>query len=128
MSLYQTIKPLFVASVAAVAVLTASGAAQQAFPTNIWAAGIVVASMWVLILAAVVFFVLPVLAIAPGFRRPSIGLAAGWGALATSVFVGLIFGRPYRLYGPQALVVFAAAGAVAGMSYALLVRRQRDSV
>ena len=122
-----TIKSLFVASLAAVAVLTASGAAQQEFPTNVWAAGIVVAWMWVLTLATGVFFVLPVLAMTPRLRRPSIWLAAGWGALATSVFVGLILGRPNKLYGPQALVVFAAAGKVAGVCYALLVRRQRDS-
>ena len=121
MPLYQTIKPLFVASVAAVAVLTASWGAQQGFPTNVWTAGIVVAWMWVLTLAACVLFVLPVLAIAPRLRRPSIWLAAGWGALTASAFAGLIFGRPYN---PQALVVFAATGAVAGVCYALLVRRQ----
>ena len=124
MPLHQTIKPLFVASVAAVAVLTASWGARQGFPTNVWAAGIVVAWMWVLTLAAIVFFVLPVLAIAPRLRRPSIWLAAGWGALTASAFAGLIIGRPYKLYGPQALVVFAATGAVAGVCYALLVRRQ----
>ena len=124
MSLCQAIKLLLVASVAAVAVLTASWAAQQGVPTDVWAAIIVVAWMWVLVLAAGVFFVLPVLAIVPRLRRPSTWLAAGWGALTASAFVGLIFGRPYRLYGPQALVVFAAAGAVAGVCYALLVQRQ----
>ena len=128
MSLHQTLKPLLVASVAAVAVLTASWGAQEGFPTNVWAAGIVVAWMWVLALAVGVFFVLPVLAIAPGLRRPSIWLAAGWGALTTSAFLGLIFGRPYKLYGSQALVVFVAAGAVAGVCYALLVRRQPVAV
>ena len=124
MPLYQTIKPLLVASVAAVAVLTASWGAQQGFPTSVWAVGIVVLWMWVLTLAAGVFFVLPVLAIAPRLPRPSIWLAAGWGALTASAFAGLIIGRPYKLYGPQALVVFAATGAVAGVCYALLVRRQ----
>ena len=121
MPLYQTIKPLFVASVAAVAVLAASWGAQQGFPTNVWAVGIVVLWMWVLTLAACVLFVLPVLAIAPRLRRPSIWLAAGWGALTGSASAGLIFGRPYN---PQALVLFAASGAVAGVCYALLVRRK----
>ena len=127
MSLFQTFKPLLVASVAAVAVLAASWGAQQGFPTNVWAAGIVVVWMWVLILAGGVFFVLPVLAILPRLRRPSIWLAAGWGALTMSAFVSLIFGRPYKLYGPEALILFAAAGAVAGVCYALLVRRQPDT-
>jgi hypothetical protein len=124
MSLYQTFKPLFVASFAAVAVLAASWGAQPGFPINVWAVGIVVAWMCGLTLAGVLLFVLPVLAILPKLRRPSIWLAAGWGALTACAYVGLIFGRPYKLYGPQALVVFAATGAVAGVCYALLVRRQ----
>jgi hypothetical protein len=124
MPLYQTLKPLFLASVAAVAVVTAISGAQRVFPTNAWAVVSVAAWIWVLTLATGIVFVLPVLAIAPRLRRPPIWLAAGWGAFTACAFVSLIFGRPYKLYGPQALVVFAAAGAVAGVCYAVLARRQ----
>ena len=123
MPLYQTLKPLFLASAVAVVVVAAISMAQRVFPTSGWSVVSMAALMWVLTLAAAVVFVLPVLAIAPRLRRPPIWLAAGWGALAAGAFAGLIFGWPYRLYGPQGLVVFAAVGAVAGMSYAVLARR-----
>ena len=128
MSLYQTLKPLFLSTVAAVAVVTAVSGAQGVLPTSAWAVVSVAAWIWVLTVAAGVVFVLPVFAIAPRLRRPPIWLAAGWGALTASAFVGLIFGRPYKLYDPQALFVFAAAGAVAGVCYALLARRQPSAI
>ena len=125
MSLYQTLKPLFLSTAAAVAVVTAVSGAQRALPTSAWAVVSVTAWIWVLTVATGVVFVLPV---APRLRRPPILLAAGWGTLTASAFVGLIFGRPYKLYGPQALGVFAAAGALAGVCYALLARRQPSAI
>src|SRR5262245_41508369 len=124
MPFYQALKPLFLASVAAVVVLIALSGDRQLVPPTSWGAVVLAAWMWALTLAAGVVFVLPVLALAPQSRRPPIWVAAGWGALTACASAVLILGRPYKLYSPRAMIAFAAAGAVAGVCYAMLARRQ----
>jgi hypothetical protein len=120
----RTIWPLVAAPGGAVIVMAAFDAVSRGSVRPGLEFLIVMAFMWAISLAAAAMFVLPILALVPRVRRPSLGVAAIWGAGAALAFWALFFGQPVvTTASPQAVGALAAAGAASGILYAVLVRR-----
>ena len=112
--LRDTIRPLLLAPLGAVVVFAAFGLSPQ---PGFAGFGFLAAMVWGYSLAAGLVFVVPVLALAPRWRRPPVWVAGIWGVLVASAFAGLIIGRPSHL-----LVPVMTAGAASELVYAVAAR------
>lgn len=119
----QTVGPLVIASWASVLVQIMYAVLFQTIRPLGVGFLIVVLWSWGLSLAAGVLFVIPILALVPRLRKPSLWVAAIWGAVVSWLFSGVVFRRVYVMSSPIALIGIGSAGAAAGLLYAVLVKR-----
>jgi hypothetical protein len=83
--------------------------------------------------AAEAVLVLPIMLVWPVTRRPSLLVAAAWGAVAACLASAVVTPRPtfgwwvwlHEYLRPGVLLGYGLAGAIAGLSYAYLVKRLR---
>ena len=88
---------------------------------------IFLAYIWCLCLLAALLLVVPVFALVPRLRRPSIWIAAVWGALVGSIFVALIGLEQLRQASIGGIVQLVALGSISGSVYAVVAQRVRPS-
>ena len=120
----DTLRPLVIASAAAAVVqILFVVVAQRMRPLGL---SLVIAGVWVwiLTLAAAVIFVMPILAFVPSLRRPSLWLAAIWGALAAGGFAPLLRREGGTGYSFEMWAWITVVGSAAGLVYATIARRQ----
>jgi hypothetical protein len=126
--LSQTIKPLALAPIAGLVILTGF------MLRNSGMHALTLAPFLALRIApfcygAAVLFVVPILAIWPAMRMPTYSVAAIWGIFSASAAI-LLFTWVLRESARinWEVVPFSAAGAVSGLFYAYLMRRRRHTI
>lgn len=122
MTLSQTLRPLFLSTLAGTAAYLTAFLVQVRSPVGL----LIVFYVWPAISITAVVLVLPVLAAAPRLRTPSYGVAAVWGALASVIGHTALY---YRQIGSavswRSLLLMAIPGVIAGVTYAVLARRSK---
>jgi hypothetical protein len=128
----QTIGPLTIAPLAAVAMLTWV-TLRQAGSNWLIIAPYLALRIAPLCYGAAVLFVLPILAVWPALRRPSYLVASIWGILsawAATVLLAAFLGVSFRFRqvlrweSLLGLLAYGAIGAASGLFYASLVRQR----
>lgn len=117
MPLRDTLLPLVLAPFGAVLVLSVS----RSVPPSGSYLAIVFLFGYAFALGAAVVLVLPVLALFPRLRRPSLWIAAVWGASVALIATSLVFGAS-QIFRWEVAAGFGSAGAAAGLVYAVAVR------
>ena len=129
----DAIGPLLVAPLAG-AIVVLSPILRLTPAPGVWPLAVLAAIVAALCYAAEAVLVLPIMLVWPSTRRPSLLVAAAWGAVAACVASAVVRPKPtfgwshwLQEYGrPGTLLGFGFAGAVAGLTYAGIVRlRQR---
>jgi hypothetical protein len=131
MPFIQTLRPLILAALVGVVMLDSLYVITAGSFRTLALFFLLLLYMAPFVFGAAALFVVPVFALWPASRLPSLWIAAVWGGVASyASFVLLYFGRRLNEYIPRdardavALALWAAPGAASGLLYAWLARRR----